>query len=122
MKTKQQQIVLSWLLLIRPISPDSALIHHRHCVVYVNIHSRIVASDFQLGEEASSITLQLSVEQHEKFAEHTLAASRVRSLVLCNSFIDTTAFHLTGTVSSYVTIPCLVSKNVYLCRRLEYLQ
>lgn len=50
----------------------------------------------------------------QKFAEHTLAASRVRSLVLCNSFVDTTAFHLTGTVSSFWVMPFILLKNVIM--------
>jgi maspardin len=50
----------------------------------------------------------------QKFAEVTHKSSRVRSLILCNSFIDTTAFHLTGTVSTFWVMPAVMLKNLIM--------
>ncbi|XP_064845378.1 maspardin isoform X1 [Oncorhynchus masou masou] len=50
----------------------------------------------------------------QKFAEHTHKSPRVHSLILCNSFSDTTIFNQTLTANSFWLMPAFMLKKIVL--------
>lgn len=50
----------------------------------------------------------------QKFAEHTVKSPRIHSLVLCNSFTDTTVFQQTNTVNVYWMLPGFLLKKMIM--------
>lgn len=50
----------------------------------------------------------------QKFAEHTVKSPRIHSLVLCNSFTDTTVFQQTNTVNMYWMLPGFLLKKMIM--------
>ncbi|XP_065352404.1 maspardin-like [Cloeon dipterum] len=50
----------------------------------------------------------------QKFAEYTANCSRVASLILCNSFTDTSIFNFTDTASYFWMLPSLVLKRMVM--------
>lgn len=50
----------------------------------------------------------------QKFAEHTVRSPRIHSLVLCNSFTDTTVFQQTNSVNVYWMLPGFVLKKMIM--------
>uniref|UniRef100_A0A3B3YQP6 Maspardin n=1 Tax=Poecilia mexicana TaxID=48701 RepID=A0A3B3YQP6_9TELE len=50
----------------------------------------------------------------QKFAEYTHKSPRVHSLILCNSFSDTSIFHQTWTANSFWLMPAFLLKKIVL--------
>lgn len=50
----------------------------------------------------------------QKFAEHTVKSPRIHSLVLCNSFTDTTVFQQTNAVGFYWLLPGFLLKKMIM--------
>lgn len=50
----------------------------------------------------------------QKFAEYTHISPRVHSMVLCNSFVDTTIFQQTGSAPTFWMMPALVLKKTVM--------
>ncbi|XP_065672762.1 maspardin isoform X2 [Hydra vulgaris] len=50
----------------------------------------------------------------QKFAEHTVKSPRIHSLILCNSFTDTTIFQQTNMVNFYWMLPGFLLKKMIM--------
>ncbi|MEE6526055.1 hypothetical protein FKM82_026459, partial [Ascaphus truei] len=50
----------------------------------------------------------------QKFAEYTHKSPRVQSLILCNSFSDTSIFNQTWTANSFWLMPAFMLKKIVL--------